>query len=201
MRSWGPTSRPSPPARHPIARRCSTSIPTWPRPCGPSSPTTTASTGWPAAARGGPGGAGRNRDRARGGVRAGRDRGRLASHVPPEQPGPDLTSRLLDRSTAGDGGADGNGDADLPRGARVRYFGDYELPRVLGRGGMGVVYKAKQLSLNRLVALKMIRAGLGPATTRCGGSATRPRRSPTSTTPRSSRSTRWASTTASTTSA
>jgi WD40 repeat protein/serine/threonine protein kinase len=47
----------------------------------------------------------------------------------------------------------------LPNGTRVRYFGDYELQKVLGEGGMGVVYRAKQLSLNRLVAVKMIRAG------------------------------------------
>ena len=58
-----------------------------------------------------------------------------------------------------------HGDGDqLETGVRI---GDFEIEKRLGAGGMGIVYQARQVSLNRRVALKV----LGPALTRGSGLA------------------------------
>jgi WD40 repeat protein/predicted Ser/Thr protein kinase len=63
-----------------------------------------------------------------------------------------INEPILDES------ATGSGAPKQPNPVLAR-LGDYDLLSPLGKGGMGVVYRARQRSLNRLVAVKVVRAG------------------------------------------
>ena len=49
-----------------------------------------------------------------------------------------------------------SGNTDLPKEPQLKSIGDFQLLREIGRGGMGIVYLAQQISMDRQVAVKIL---------------------------------------------